>query len=215
MDRAMAILRSRAPSEELDYGFVMDCLKGYSFPRTKLTHLLKTGSLVRIKKGLYVFGSLFARQPYSREVLANLVYGPSYVSLEWALQTYGMLPERVEEITSVTLKRTRMFSTPIGRFSYAHRPPLAYSSGVVRRQLSDYQSYLIATPEKALVDLLILRRGQVSKSSELQSVLFDDLRIEEEDVQKLNLPLLKKINAAYPHSTITHLITFLSKEAHE
>ena len=212
MDQAMQIVRSRAPSEIVDYGFVMDCLKNYSFPRTKLTQLLKTEALIRIKKGLYVFGPLYSRQPYSLEVLANLIYGPSYVSLEWALHTYGMIPERVEEITSVTTKRSRMFTTPIGRFSYAHRPALAYSVGVERRQISDYQGFLIATPEKALVDLLTIRRGKVSKISEIAQLLFEDFRIEEEDLQKLDLSLLKKINDVYPHSTITLLIDFLSKE---
>lgn len=209
MDPAMAILRSRAPSEELDYGFVMDCLKEYRFPRTKLTQLLKSKSLLRVKKGVYVFGALFMRKPYSLETLANLLYGPSYISLEWALQRYGMIPERVEEVTSVTFKRTQMFQTPIGRFSYAHRPILSFSVGLIRQQQSEYQSYLMASPEKALVDQLVIRRGQVSKISELEEILFEDFRIEEEDLQKLDIALLKKINEAYPHITITHLINLL------
>ena len=211
MDPAMAILRSRAPSEELDYGFVMDCLQNYAYPRTKLTQLLKELALVRLKKGVYVFGSLFSHRPYSLETLANIMYGPSYVSLEWALQTYGMIPERVEEITSVTIKRTQEFTTPIGRFSYAHRPLLAYPVGIVRYQVSEYQSYLIASREKALVDLLVVRRGQVARMSELEEILFEDFRIEEEDLQKLDLALLKKINQVYPHSSINHLINYLSR----
>jgi hypothetical protein len=211
MDPAMAALRLRAPSEELDYGFVMNCLKNYSFPRAKLTQLLKSQALIRVKKGLYVFGSLFNRHPYSLETLANIAYGPSYVSLEWALQTYGMIPERVEEITSVTSKRTHIFETPIGRFSYSHRPLFAYPAGITIRQTSEYQSYLIATPEKALIDLLIVRRGQVSKISELEEILFEDFRIEEDDLHQLNLTTIKTINASYPHTTINHLIKMLAK----
>lgn len=211
MDPAMAVLRSRAPSEELDYGFVMDCLKDYSFPRTKLTHLLKSHALLRIKKGIYIFGELFARQPHSLETLANIMYGPSYVSLEWALQTYGMIPERVVEVTSVTFKRPQKYKTPIGRFSYFHRPLHAYSIGLVHKQISKYQSYLIATPEKALADQLIIRRGRVSTHKELQEILFEDFRIEEEDLKKLDISLLKKINEAYPHSTITYLINLLQR----
>lgn len=209
MDPAMAVLRSRAPSEELDYGFVMDCLKEYSFPRTKLTHLLKSRALLRLKKGIYIFGELFARQPYSLETLANIMYGPSYVSLEWALQTYGMIPERVEEVTSITFKRPQLYKTPIGRFSYFHRPLLSYSVGLTHKQISKFQSYLIATPEKALVDQLVVRRGRVSTYKELQEILFEDFRMEEEDLKKLNMSLLKEINEAYPHSTITHLISLL------
>lgn len=211
MDQAITVLRSRAPSEELDYGFVMDCLQKYRFPRTKLTKLLKSKALTRVKKGLYVFGPTFNRHPYSLETLANIIYGPSYVSLEWALQSYGMIPERVEEITSVTLKRKRIFETPIGRFSYTHRPLFAYSAGIIRRQASEYQSYLIATPEKALIDLLITRRGQITKNSELEGVLFEDFRFEESDLFRLSLEKLKKINDTFPHTTITNLIKILSK----
>jgi hypothetical protein len=215
MDDAIEVLRSRAPSEIIDYGFVIDCLKKYRSPRTKLTQLLKVKALIRVKKGLYIFGPLFARNPYVVETLANMIYGPSYVSLEWALQKYGMIPERVEEITSVTFKRTKLFNTPIGRFSYAHRPLSAYPAGIVHQQMSAYQSYLIATPEKALVDLLIVRRGQIATRSELEEVLFEDFRIEVEDVQKLHIPLLKTINHACPHSAVTQLITFLQRNTHE
>ena len=211
MDPAMMVLRSRAPSEELDYGFVMDCLKDYRFSRAKLTHLLKSKALIRVKKGLYVFGPPFNRYPYSLETLANIAYGPSYVSLEWALQTYGMIPERVEEVTSVTFKRKQIFHTPIGRFSYAHRPLLAYPAGIIQRQAAEYQNYLIATPEKALIDLLVVRRGMVSKASELEEILFEDFRMEEDDLRRLDLEQMRRINNAYPHSTITHLITLLSK----
>jgi len=215
MDRAMAILRSRAPSEELDYGFVMDCLKSYGFPRSKLTYLLKTNALIRVKKGLYIFGPLYSRRPYSLELLANLIYGPSYVSLEWALQLYGMIPERVEEITSITFKRSQTFATPLGNFSYAHRPMKSYLVGVIRRQISEYQSFLLATAEKALVDVLIVRRGKIRKILELEQILFEDLRLEADDLQNLDLSLLKEINATYSHSSIKHLITLIAGLKHE
>lgn len=211
MDPGMAILRSRAPSEELDYGFVMDCLKNYSFPRTKLTHLMNSKALIRVKKSLYVFGPLFNRHSYSLETLANLIYGPSYVSLEWALQTYGMIPERVEEITSVTFKRKTIFETPIGRFSYAHRSLSVYPAGIIQHQASAYQTYLIATPEKALIDLLVIRRGQITKISDLEEILFEDFRIEEDDLHKLNLAEIRKINDLHRHTTITNLIKLLEK----
>lgn len=100
VDAAMAILRSQAPSEELDYRFVMNCLINYRSPRVKLNHLLNVGALIRVKKGLYVFGKQFSRGPYCLELLANKIYGPSYVSLEWALQFHGLIPERVEVVVS-------------------------------------------------------------------------------------------------------------------
>ncbi|MFQ5730050.1 MAG: hypothetical protein ACE5GN_06790, partial [Waddliaceae bacterium] len=202
MDKAMAILRTRAPANELDYGFVMDCLKGYRSPRAKLTKLLNTGALLRVKKGLYAFGTLFVRGSYSLETLANLIYGPSYVSLEWALQFYGMIPEKVEEITSVTFKRKKTYETPLGRFSYAHRHPDAYPVGITCLEANEYQNALIATPEKALTDLLVIRRGRVSSIAELEKILYEDLRIEAEDLVKLRPEKISRIQKTCPHSTI-------------
>lgn len=121
IDPAIAIIRERAPSEELDYGFVMDCLSGYASPRVKLNHLLKIGALIRVKKGIYVLGKAFARTPYCLELLANKIYGPSYVSLEWALQYHQLIPERVDVVTSVSWKRKKRFDTPIALFTYDHQ----------------------------------------------------------------------------------------------
>ncbi len=120
LDPALAVILDRAPSVEIDYRFVMDCLKAYKCPTMKLDHLIKIGALIRVKKGLFVLGERIAKKKYSLELLANKIYGPSYVSLEWALQYHGLIPERVVEITSVTTKRSKCFETPLGRFSY-HR----------------------------------------------------------------------------------------------
>ena len=127
-----------------------------------------------------------------------MIYGPSYVSLEWALHYYRMIPERVEEITSVTLKRKQSFFTPLGTFSYEHTHPEAYPVGITRIEPNEYQKALIATPEKAVCDLLMLRRGKITSRSELKEILYDDFRFEEERVQQLDRERLKLIAAAYP-----------------
>ena len=99
--RLMAIdVRNRIRAEILDYQTLIDVLKDLSSPRDKITDLLRQGVLVRVKKGLYVFGDKYRRYPYSKELLANLVYGPSYVSLDYALDYYGIIPERVEALRS-------------------------------------------------------------------------------------------------------------------
>lgn len=106
--QAILKLRNAALSNALDYRFVMNCLSDYRSPRGKLSRLLQAGDLIRVKKGLYVFGEHYQRGALSMELVANLIYGPSYVSLEWALAYYGMIPESVEEVTSVTLSRKKM-----------------------------------------------------------------------------------------------------------
>ncbi len=206
IDSGLGVLLDKAPGEELDYGFVMECLKAYKNPRVKLNHLLKIEALVRVKKGIYIFGKNFARQPYSSEVLANMIYGPSYVSLEWACQYYRLIPEKVTTVTSVTTQRSRKFHTPLGLFTYDHLPMQVYPVGVTLINFSDKQQALIATKEKALSDLLVIRRGYFSSKKYFKEILFEDLRIEEEDLDSLNLELLKIIYQARPHTAIKYLI---------
>jgi len=211
IDPALAVLRKRAKANELSYSFVMDCLSAYQAPRAKLTHLLKSGALIRVKKGLYVFTHPLLQGQICRELLANLIFGPSYVSLEWAMAYYGMIPEWVEEITSVTFKRKKEFNSPLGRFSYFHCHPKQYAVGVTLVELSPYQKYLIATKEKALCDLLVIRRGKVVSFKEMCEILFEDFRIEEEDLLSLDLEKLRDIYQAHHHSAIEYLIKVLEK----
>ena len=209
VDPGLALLLQRTSNEELDYGFVMDCLRLYKNPRVKLCNLLKIGALVRVKKGVYIFGPTCARKLYSPEVLANMIYGPSYVSLEWACQYYRLIPENVTAVTSVTTQRSRSFQTPAGPFSYHHQPIEVYPVGVGLMHVSDRQTALIAAKEKALVDLLVVRRGGFSSKKQLRTTLFDDLRIEEEDLAGLDRALLQEINKARPHSAVQYLMEVL------
>lgn len=212
IDPAIAALLEKSPREELDYGLVMDCLKGYASPRKKLNHLLKIKALVRVKKGIYIFGKSFARHPYSPEVLANLIYGPSYISLEWACQFYRLIPEKVTTVTSVTHQRSRQFRTPVGLFTYDHLAKKSFSLGVVLTQFSDHQSALIATREKAVVDLLVLRRGACRSLKHLKEILFEDLRMDEEDLKQFDLAAVKAIHQARPHSAVRYLLNYLESK---
>ncbi|MEA3441146.1 MAG: hypothetical protein U9R58_12785 [Chloroflexota bacterium] len=105
-------IRAKIHGEIFDYQVLLYTLSGYRKPRDKITRLLAAGAIVRIKKGLYCFGDPFRKKPISREHLANLIYGPSYISIDYALSYYGLIPERVETITSVTTHRSRDFDTP-------------------------------------------------------------------------------------------------------
>ena len=94
----MRDLRQRVGREEFDYQALMAALPEYANPRDKVTVLLRRGDIIRVKKGFYVFGDELRRRPYSRELLANLIYGPSFVSLDSALSFHGLIPERVEVV---------------------------------------------------------------------------------------------------------------------
>ena len=122
----MEFIRRHILHEEFDYQTLLHGLGQYSRPRDKISDLLRKGVIIRVKKGIYIFGEDYRRRPYSREILANLIYGPSYISLEYALHYFGLIPERVEAVTSVTTGRSRRYATPIGLFRYRMIPLPAF-----------------------------------------------------------------------------------------
>jgi predicted transcriptional regulator of viral defense system len=191
-------IRKEIPYEEFDYQTLLQCLKEYAHPRDKITDLLRKKDIVRIKKGLYIFGDKYSRKPYSREILSNLIYGPSYISLEYALQYHGLIPERVEAITAVTTGRARRFSTPVGLFIYNMIPLNAFSAGMDTVLLSDGRSFLIATPEKALADKVYKDRGaRIKTKKDMRSYLEENLRIESASLKKLRPGNLLQISQRY------------------
>lgn len=171
-------IRNNILHEEFDYQTLLGFLKDYTRPRDKITDMLRKGSIVRVKKGLYVFGEEYRRSPYSLELLANLIFGPSYISLEYALGHYGMIPERVEAVTSVTTGRSKEFHTPVGVFLYRMIPLPAYRSGMDLVEMEDGRSFLIAVPEKALADKIRCDRAALTSQKDIHSYLLDNLRLD-------------------------------------
>lgn len=182
-----ALILGGLERDEVDYQVMLDALRGYAAPRDKLADLRAKGLIVRLKKGLYILGEAYRRHPVCRELLANILYGPSYVSLEYALQAHGLIPDRVEEITSVTTGRSRSFTTPFGAFSYRRVSARAFVVGAARFEAEGGRAYLMATPEKALADTLLVSRNRVPTSkSGLHRYLADELRIEPEALGQLD-----------------------------
>ena len=166
----------------------MDLLREYKRPNDKINELVKKGELTTIKKGLYIPGpktNVLTPAPF---LVANHLWGPSYVSLEAALSYWGLIPERVYEISSVTVKTTKTYKTAMGRFSYLHASLPYYSFGIKSVSLTPKQVALIASPEKALCDKIVMTSGIFLRSTrQVQEFLIDDLRIEEELLRKLDL----------------------------
>ncbi len=183
----MEELRAKIAGEEFDYHALLDSLREYDRPRDKITSLLKQGAVVRVKKGIYVFGERYKRRPFSTEVLANMICGPSYISLDYALHYYGLIPERVEAVTSITVSRGRRFSTSVGLFIYHGVPMRAYPIGIDQVELERGRSFLIATPEKALADKIQADRGTAIRTqAEMRTYLLDSLRMDPEGLGRLN-----------------------------
>ncbi len=192
-------LRNAISTEEFDYNFLKYTLGDYKNPRVKINDLLKKGAIIRVKKGLYVFGSELAREPYSKETLANLIYGPSYISLQYALSFYDLIPERIETVTSVTNKRKKKFDTPIGKFSYRYICPSLYSCGLTLHETDARHSFLIAAKEKALADTLYFT-GKFADPAQLEHFLFQDQRLDKDDIRTFNLRIVDKLAGLYGHN---------------
>lgn len=189
-------LRHNIHIEEFDYVMLKSALKNYKNPRVKINDLLKRNEIIRVKKGLYVFSSNNSTNLYIKETLANLIYGPSYISMEYALSFYGIIPERTETITNVTNKRNKMFETPIGRFAYKYINPELYSFGITQIEIDNLHRVLIATEEKAIVDLLHFSKS-MKETRELESFIFNDMRFDENQLKRLNKTRLKQLSRLY------------------
>jgi len=191
-----------------DYPWLMEQLKNYASPRAKITQLIAKGDIIRIKKGLYLPGNEYAKK-YSRAVLANLIYGPSYISLEYALSYYGLIPERVECVTSITAKRNKYFETKIGNFSYAYMPDKIYHLGVFL-QRDGAGTFFLATKEKALCDM-VYRQKTLMTQHDLHSYITQDLRIDEEALVSLNQDLLYEITSVYKKNVLNRFYNYIKK----
>jgi len=184
-------IRNSIGREEFDYQALMSALSGYASPRDRVTALLNSGAVIRVKKGLYVFGKDYSRGPYSREVLANLIYGPSVISMEYALAYHGLIPERVELLTSVSLGRSRRFDTPVGVFTYRQTRNL--SIGVELRG-PEKSRFLIASPERALADSLKADRfSGLNSIRDIKEFLVDNKRISVQSLRSLDSDLLSTL----------------------
>lgn len=206
----MKEIRKKAKTEELDYLFLMDCLSSYKHPRDKLTALMKSKDLIRVKKGLYIFGPDYRLRPFSLEVLANLIYGPSYISFEYALSYFEMIPEGVRRITSICSKRIKHLKTPVGEFIYYYLHPQKFSIGITWESIDDNTHFLIATREKALADCIARQKIFLNKE-ELLIYLVEGMRIDAADIKDLRLPLMKDIAYHYQNKNVDLLCTILEK----
>jgi len=152
----------------------------------KISHLLKKNYLTSLKKGLYVPNALLKTQEKLPAYLANVLYYPSYLSLEYVLQKEGVIPETVFVYTSVTMKLTRIFKNNLGIFTYRKiKSPLF--TGYQERLFRENYRVKIATKTKAIFDFLYFKVFRTS----LEQELFSDLRINWETFSKQDLDEFK------------------------
>jgi hypothetical protein len=182
------------------FGALRMLYRDYADPARKIADLCSQGFLIRIKRGLYIVPQRNGREGGSGYLMANHLYGPSYVSLETALQYYGMIPEGVYSYESVTFRRSKQYRTPMGSFRYHYLPKDYYAVGLRMEKTGrhDY-SFLIASPEKALCDMLVKTKGlQVRSRSSMYTYLTEFMRMDEEVLLELDNRIIGDCAVAGP-----------------
>jgi len=170
----------------VDYALLDSLFSGYKSPRNKIANLEKEGRLIRLKRGMYVVSPDVSGKLLSTELIANHIYGPSYVSMESALRYYGLIPESVHIVRSMTIKRSRGFENAISRFDYINCSEEYYPIGVIQK-IGDDHSFLIASPEKALCDLIAYTKELRPRFiSALLLYLEEDIRLDLEAFYKMD-----------------------------
>jgi hypothetical protein len=197
----------------LTHNVVMEALSSYGRPNDKISEMIRSGELLALRRGLYVPGPELDLPIPDLFLVANHLRGPSYISLESALSHWGLIPERVYEISSVTIKTTKTYDTPIGRFSYEHLTTPYYSFGIRSVRLTEFQTALIASPEKALCDKIILTSGVLLRSvSQTMGFLLDDLRMDEYSLRQFNLTSIQSwIEDAPKKNSLQMLVNTLER----
>ena len=172
------------------HGALLPVLKDYRRPNDKIAEWLRQGVLLPLMRGQYVVGG--AEAAPCLPLVANLLYGPSCVSLDYALAWHGLIPERVHEVTSVCTGRGRVIDNPLGRFSSTRRPARVYPCVITQASASPQETFLIASPAKALCDKVMLtpRLRAVSRVA-MQQFLFEDLRIDADALRGLDLEVVR------------------------
>lgn len=179
----------------------------YANPLDKIKRDADIGILIRLTRGLYETDS--GVSPY---LLASSILSPSYLSFEWALSYYGLIPERVVAVTSATLgvRKNKTFINYFGRYEYSDVPSLVFSEGLTYLEHGDY-IVKVATKEKAICDSLSKWRV-VDSVKALKELLFVDKRIDEEEFSTCDFKLMLRLASLYKKTNLNMLMKLIRKE---
>ena len=178
----------------------------------KVVWLEKNGYIIRLKRGLYVVNPEYTGKRLSNELIANHLYAPSYVSMSTALRYYGLIPEAVYVNQSMTVKHSRSFQTPIGNYDYKCVSREAFAVGVRTERVADY-AFLIASPEKALCDLIAnSSKVNLRYMKDVENYLENDIRMDMDEFMKFDPSVIEEyIKVGKKADSIATLLKYLTR----
>ena len=188
-------------------GMLHSELNRYANPAMAIQRLVRKGTLTPVRNGLYE-----TDPSIPAHCLAMMIYGPSYLSFQYALSQYGLIPETVTRLTSATCgkHKRKEFRNAFGIYSYQDVPMEVFPWEIRLCQENSYP-FMIASPEKALCDLLYTI-SPLQNRKEMETCLFDDLRIDRSAFSHLNIQTLYTTAGLYHTKNHRLLGTFLRKE---
>lgn len=194
---------------------LLSLLHGYQRPYDKIDHWVSQGILIQLRRGLYVVGPVLNARKPSEFQIANLLYGPSCVSMYSALSYWGLIPERVYLVESVGLKTGKRFETDIANFSYYRQKSSHFHLGIQRVQVGSNQQFTtMAGPEKALCDVII-QSSNLNLRSVAQTIEFleNDIRFDTDALDQFDLSLMHRIaEGNLKSSSLKMLINTIEKK---
>lgn len=162
---------------------------GYTGINDKINKLKKEGLIQTLKRGLYLHKSPFNKTYISKEIIANTLLSPSYISFDYALYFYGLIPESVYDITSATTKRSKLFKTDTGTFSFKQVKKELFQIGLTIESTKN-GNFIIATKEKALCDKVYYTKDiQITSKKSMIEFLVNDLRVDIEELEECNIDI--------------------------
>ncbi len=180
--------------------------------RKVLVHrAVSAGEIIRLKPGLFLLAPEFRKTHPHPFVVAAMLHSPSHVSLESALAFHGLIPEAVFQVSSVTSFRGRTFKTPVGVFSFVRVPAADPRAGVRALRIEDRSWAFVATPLRAIADLVYTRKDVTWQKDGL-AFLTESMRIEREDLANLELAVLKEVGESIRNSRTTNYLQGLARE---
>lgn len=169
---------------------------------------ISNGELIRIRRGLYCLSPIYQKKSLNPYSIAQRIYGPSYISIESALRWHDWIPEAVYTFTSVSLKNSRDFDTPLGHFSYHRIPQKVFYTGVHQATDENGDVFLIASPLKALTDYVYVHKRNWFG---LEPVI-ESLRVEPEEFDYLTAEIIDEIANNYNSQRVLHFCKGLKKD---
>ncbi len=173
--------------------------------RNQFNRWQKKGLLISLRKGVYILNEQDRKIPANVNALANILYEPSYLSLEYALNFYGIIPEAVADITSVSTRKTKQFKNALGSFMYQHINPEAFRG--FKRVGEGSSAFFMADPEKAVVDFLYLNLSEFGDDA--QEKLEQSYRFQ--NVEELNPEKLSAFGQHFQSRKLTRVIKILAR----